>query len=259
MPENNKKRQSLAAAFGLALTKSLKEACSSSWETGVSENPVASTTDLETSAHFQFIFGGDLEGKVVLILKHVDALTLGLRDVSGDTNVFAEAHATALLAAFNLCGSDLGGRLQEYGKITITVEVVTTPVWMEDPVIDIWAQAEEPDRKISFLLFADKQLLRSMKDAAPSLANALPVAINQSNLDLVMDVELNVTLRFGQRRLSLREVLDLTSGSVVELDRQVDEPVELVLDGRVVARGDAVIIDGNYGLRITQVVQSFVP
>jgi len=64
-----------------------------------------------------------------------------------------------------------------------------------------------------------------------------------------------VTLRFGQRQLSLREVLDLTSGSVVELDRQVDEPIELVLDGRVVARGEAVIIDGNYGMRVTQVLQ----
>ncbi len=78
---------------------------------------------------------------------------------------------------------------------------------------------------------------------------------NSENLDLVLDVELNVTLRFGERKLPLREVLDLGTGAVVELDRQVDEPVELILDGRVVARGEAVIIDGNYGLRVTQVVQ----
>ena len=75
------------------------------------------------------------------------------------------------------------------------------------------------------------------------------------NLDLVLDVELNVTLRFGQRMLSLREVLDLTSGSVIELDRQVEEPVELLLEGKVIARGEAVVIDGNYGLRITEVSQ----
>ena len=78
------------------------------------------------------------------------------------------------------------------------------------------------------------------------------------NLDLVLDVELNVTLRFGERKLPLREVLELGSGAVVELDRQVDEPVELILDGRVVARGEAVIIDGNYGLRVTQVLQALV-
>jgi flagellar motor switch protein FliN len=66
---------------------------------------------------------------------------------------------------------------------------------------------------------------------------------------------LNVTLRFGQRRLTLREVMELTSGSVIELDRQVDEPVELLLDGKVIARGEAVVIDGNYGLRVTDVPQ----
>jgi flagellar motor switch protein FliN/FliY len=77
-----------------------------------------------------------------------------------------------------------------------------------------------------------------------------------------MNVELNVTLRFGQRHLTLREVLDLTSGSVVELDRQVDEPVELLLNGEVIAEGEAVVIDGNYGLRVSEVlkpVSSLIP
>jgi flagellar motor switch protein FliN/FliY len=78
------------------------------------------------------------------------------------------------------------------------------------------------------------------------------------NLNLVMDVELNVTLRFGQRQLTLREVLELTSGSVVELDRQVEEPVELLLDGKVIAWGEAVVIDGNYGLRVTEVSEPVV-
>jgi len=70
-----------------------------------------------------------------------------------------------------------------------------------------------------------------------------------------MNVELNVTLRFGKRQLTLREVLELTTGSVVELDRQVEEPVELLLNGLVIARGEAVVIDGNYGLRVTEVTQ----
>jgi flagellar motor switch protein FliN len=72
-------------------------------------------------------------------------------------------------------------------------------------------------------------------------------------LDLLMDVELAVTLRFGSRRLALREILDLNPGSVIELDRRVEEPVEMLLDGRVVARGEVVVMDGNYGLRVTEV------
>jgi flagellar motor switch protein FliN/FliY len=50
-------------------------------------------------------------------------------------------------------------------------------------------------------------------------------------------------------------VLELSSGSVIELDRMVDEPVELLLDGKLIARGEAVIVDGNYGLRITEIPQ----
>lgn len=94
----------------------------------------------------------------------------------------------------------------------------------------------------------------SNKSSAPD-AIAAPTDPLLSNLDLVLDVELTVTLRFGQRQLALREVLDLTSGSVIELDREVDEPIDLILDGRIIARGEAVIIDGNYGIRITQVLQ----
>jgi flagellar motor switch protein FliN len=76
----------------------------------------------------------------------------------------------------------------------------------------------------------------------------------RSNLELLRGVELPVTLCFGRRRMLLRDVLELNPGSVVELDRQVEEPVELLLDGRVVARGEVVVVDQNYGLRICEVV-----
>ena len=92
--------------------------------------------------------------------------------------------------------------------------------------------------------------------ASKAAAVSIPgLGLEASNLDLVLDVELNVTLRFGQRLLTLREVLDLNTGSVIELDRQVEEPVELLLEGKVIARGEAVVIDGNYGLRVTDVPQ----
>ena len=75
-------------------------------------------------------------------------------------------------------------------------------------------------------------------------------------LQRVIDVPLAVTLRFGQRHLTLREVLDLNTGSLLELDRQVEEPVDLVLGNRVIARGEVMIIDGNYGMRVTEVLET---
>lgn len=98
-----------------------------------------------------------------------------------------------------------------------------------------------------------------MKEKTVKKSMAAEAVREQPNLDLVLDVELDVTLRFGQRLLTLREVLDLTSGSVIELDRQVEEPVELLLEGKVIARGEAVVIDGNYGLRVTEVPQPIQP
>lgn len=72
------------------------------------------------------------------------------------------------------------------------------------------------------------------------------------SLNLLMDVELGVVVRFGSRRLLLREVLDLNPGSVISLDRQVQEPADLLLDGRVLASGEVVVVDGNYGFRVTE-------
>ncbi len=63
-------------------------------------------------------------------------------------------------------------------------------------------------------------------------------------------------LRFGSRRMVLRDVLALSAGVVVELDSNVSSPVDLLLDGRVVAQGEVVVVDGKYGLRVTQVVDA---
>lgn len=70
---------------------------------------------------------------------------------------------------------------------------------------------------------------------------------------LLYDIELDATLQFGSRELPLREVLELGPGDVVELDRHVSEPVDLVIGERIVARGEVVIVSGNFALRITEV------
>jgi len=92
-----------------------------------------------------------------------------------------------------------------------------------------------------------------------SVASAAPAAAEgaeaPANLNLLLDVELKASLRFGQKEMLLREVLELRPGSVIELDKRVQEPAELLIAGRVVAWGDVVIVDGNYGLRVTDVAQ----
>lgn len=79
-----------------------------------------------------------------------------------------------------------------------------------------------------------------------------PPAINPG-IELLLDVELEASLRFGCREMPLGEVLDLGPGDVVQLDRQVTDPVDLIVGDKIVARGEVVLVNGNFGLRVTEV------
>jgi flagellar motor switch protein FliN/FliY len=72
-------------------------------------------------------------------------------------------------------------------------------------------------------------------------------------MDLLLDVELPVSISFGKTQLALKDVLKLTTGSIVELNRGVNEPVEVLVNHCLVARGEVVVVEGNYGIRIQQI------
>jgi flagellar motor switch protein FliN/FliY len=73
------------------------------------------------------------------------------------------------------------------------------------------------------------------------------------NIERLLDVEMNVTVRFGKTDIPLREVVRFGVGSMIELNRTVDEPVELLVNNFSFARGEVVVIDGYYGVRITEI------
>lgn len=75
------------------------------------------------------------------------------------------------------------------------------------------------------------------------------------NYDLLLEVELDAAVRFGSREMELRELLELGPGDVVELDRQVADPVDLIVGDKIVARGEVVLVNGNFGLRVTEVAE----
>ena len=85
----------------------------------------------------------------------------------------------------------------------------------------------------------------------PATEKAIPGL--SPGLELLLDVELEASLRFGSRELPLGEILDLGPGDVVQLDRQVSDPVDLIVADKIVARGEVVLVNGNFGLRVTEV------
>ena len=80
-----------------------------------------------------------------------------------------------------------------------------------------------------------------------------PVLSMPSNLDALMDIELPLTLRFGSTRMALQDIVGLNTGSIIELDRSLDDPVDVMVNGHVVARGEAVTVQGVYGIRISEI------
>lgn len=74
------------------------------------------------------------------------------------------------------------------------------------------------------------------------------------NLDLVLDVPVRVSLRVGSTELPIRELVKLVEGSVVALDRQADEPMDVLVNGTLIAHGEIVVVDDRFGVRLTDVV-----
>ncbi len=255
-PDSKQGWKTLGHCLCETLTAALKEACLHSWHTSTADEPYGPRPVDEATVTFRLRLSGALEGEAFVLIKQAELPRLGLR--TAPAAIFEEAHAAGLLLLLEGCTSALGKALSQVETVAIQVERVEHPELPDDHEMELWAQAEDEatsgKQRVSFYLSVDRKLGSALVLSAARAFSYPSAAAPAANLDLVLDVELNVTLRFGQRQLTLREILGLTSGSVVELDRQVDEPVDLVLDGRVVARGEAVIIDGNYGLRVTHVM-----
>lgn len=249
--------RSFADAFAGALSASIAQAIGSPWRLQVVADQEPLTRN-EEPLQFRVEVQGGLRGDCFVEFYEPQLSEL-LSKLPGEDSQEASAvdRGQALAALLYTATENLKSSLStQYGDLTFKVECVSGLAFGGIFVVPLAGPGD--DSSYSVLLYFDGGLLEALSSVAagqeqfdPAKGKFLP-----ANLRLVMDVELNVSLRFGQRKLPLREVLELTSGSVIELDRMVDDPVELLLDGKVVARGEAVIVDGNYGLRVTEIPQA---
>ncbi len=118
-----------------------------------------------------------------------------------------------------------------------------------------------PDLETSILAAFSRPLPDLLSEPAPAHESAeapppkapAPAPLPNS-IDLLLDVELPVSVSFGRAQLALKDVIKLTTGSIVELNRSVSEPVEVIVNNCVIARGEVVVVEGNFGIRIKQVI-----
>ena len=94
---------------------------------------------------------------------------------------------------------------------------------------------------------------------SPGAARTEDAAFFPKTAALLMDVKLQVRVLFGRTQIRLKDLLKLGSGSIVELDRGPDDVVELLVNNRVIARAQVVVVDGCYGIRITEILRRGEP
>jgi flagellar motor switch protein FliN/FliY len=100
-----------------------------------------------------------------------------------------------------------------------------------------------------------KKLTVSPVKFAPLLSELPESAVTGvlGNLELVKDVKMNVTVELGKTNLPLKEVLQLGENSIIKLERLAGEPVDLLVNGRLIAKGEVVVIGNNFGIKVTQI------
>lgn len=232
---------------------------------------------------FRFSVAGPRHGALIVALRPADALRLARQFVGSAVDADTEPNDEDREALEELLRQSMGqftAELRpEVGEVRF--ELLPQPYSTDAPASAAVFELAYEGGSTPITVFWDEELAASfapapavnepvaaakpvaVKPAEPkpaattAIATTVPVPavppnVRPENLELLLGVELPATLRFGQKRMRLAEIVQLSAGAVVDLDRQVEEPVELLVDGRLIARGEVVIVDGNYGLRVTE-------
>lgn len=122
-----------------------------------------------------------------------------------------------------------------------------TDVVDQDAMADEWAAAMEEQADTDVL--ADVQ-----KVQANTLDDTEPYPHGDVKLDVVLDIPVTVAMEIGRTKISIRNLLQLNQGSVVELDRLAGEPMDVLVNGTLVAHGEVVVVNEKFGIRLTDVI-----
>lgn len=114
-------------------------------------------------------------------------------------------------------------------------------------------QYHQPQQQVVYQQPVNIQAAQLQEFDTPSFA--LPQE-QQDNLQLLMSVPLNITVEIGSARKKVKEILEFSQGTIIELDRQAGAPVDVIVNGNLIAKGDVVVVDDNFAVRITEIVKS---
>ena len=242
----------LSGAICQALADIFAQKFGSSWtvDTSISE------TSPSEAAQISFSIGvsGPFQGNAIIGITQADAGLLAQNFTEpAPTELNDEQKNSVQTLLQEITGRASTLLETQFGNLALTISPLEQPSSQGTGIV--LHVSDTTKRGVALYLLIGNELMEAMvsnPSTSTTTESDKKTIVSDTNLDLLMGVDLTLTLRFGTRTLTLREILDLTSGSVVELDRQVQEPADLLLGDKLIARGEVVIVDGNYGLRITE-------
>ena len=212
-----------------------------------------------------FTISGSLEGRVVLAVPVTDAaqltgLMLGF-DQPPDDDVVADSFREIAQQVGSAATVKLGPDL----KVTVTEPVVSGPpapagaewavITLGDLLTHVGTWATLTPAKVSPSVPAAAAPPPGMP-APPVRVQGTASTTAPGNLDLILDIELPLWVRFGETAMSMQALAKLGPGATIDLDRAPEDPVDVMVNNTVIARGEVVVVSGNYGVRVTEVVST---
>jgi len=224
----------------------------------LSEVPADAPAPADTDLWMTVKSATHVEGEIVLRMDRLSALRLAQSPTADNPEGAVQLSAEekdAVLQGVRHAALSVAKHMQPPPGVEGQVEFSAAPSEPSAPTF--WLKMKTAGAHAIVLeLRLDDALLRALQSSkgAPVRPQAAAEKSPAESLDMLMEVELAAALRFGERQMPLKEILDLSAGSVVVLDQQVQDPVVLLLDGKPVARGEVLIVNGNFGLRVTEIL-----
>lgn len=194
----------------------------------------------------QLKLGGPSPATLSVGLEQTDAVQLARLVMGDDEEPAGSAVADTLQ---ELCGQAMGALSQRDGfegtRLGEATVLAAAPGGA--PQVRTVAAGDRYTASVSFWASVD-----SVEGLVPGAVPVGPPA--PPNLELILDIDLPLAVRFGETEMTLQSLTRLAPGSVIDLGRAPDDPVDVLVNGRLVARGEVVVVSGNYGVRIIEVV-----
>jgi flagellar motor switch protein FliN/FliY len=256
-------------AWGTSIGRVLQEVAGAphTWQELSPEATQSLLTSLkENSICVQFEAANHLSGIHGFVLSKKDAVRLAqllLAEPEDGSSVMSDDHRDAISELFRQFAGAAASAVKGLAGGEVSFKWVGLDPFPGAPGIQAGIQWTSPGlTTLALVTELGSPLLAALNPVAPPALELpaptpppAPLAPTRDpKLELLMDVELDVTLRFGERQMALHDVLDLSAGSVVELDQYVQDPVELLVGKKMIARGEVVVVDGSYAFRVMEIL-----